>query len=143
MKVNIELVDTIDEEIAIIKAHELTKEINEAIELLKNGNSSIPVINNGNIELLPIKKIYYIESIDNKTFIYDKENVYETKQKLYELENLGNNFLRCSKSMIINIKKIKSVRATINAKMECILLNDEKLEIARSYVKDLKLHLGL
>jgi DNA-binding LytR/AlgR family response regulator len=41
--------------------------------------------------------VYYIESVDNKTFLYLKDKVYESKQKLYELEEIlaAGDFLRC------------------------------------------------
>ena len=89
-------------------------------------------------------KIYYIESVDKKTFIYTKEECFETKYRLYELEEiLSNNFLRCSKAMICNIRKIKSVKSDFNGRMNAELLNGEQIVISRSYVKDLKKRLGL
>ena len=45
--------------------------------------------------------------------------------------------------MICNIKKIKNVKASLNGRFDAILLNDEKIVISRSYVKDLKKRLGM
>ena len=45
--------------------------------------------------------------------------------------------------MIINIRKIKSVKSEINGRMTAELLNGEQVIIARSYVKELKERLGL
>ena len=45
--------------------------------------------------------------------------------------------------MIINIKKIRSVRAELNARLSAELLNGERLIISRGYVKDLKKKLGV
>ena len=44
-----------------------------------------------------------IESVDNKAFLYTKKMVYETRQRLYELEELlkEKHFLRVSKSMLL------------------------------------------
>ena len=45
--------------------------------------------------------VFYIEAVDNKTFLYCERAVYEIKQKLYELEELQiNDFLRISKVTI-------------------------------------------
>ena len=52
-------------------------------------------------------------------------------------------FVRVSKSMVLNIKKIKSVKTAENARMNAALLNGEQVVISRSYVKDLKKRLGL
>ena len=56
---------------------------------------------------------------------------------------LNANFLRCAKAMIVNIRKIRSVKSDINGRMNARLLNDENIVIARSYVKELKERLGI
>ncbi|MBR1815971.1 MAG: LytTR family transcriptional regulator DNA-binding domain-containing protein [Lachnospiraceae bacterium] len=133
-----------DDEKAVIRAVEKTDEIQAAINLLESGTGRIAVTKDEQTYMLNIGNIYYIESVDKKTFIYTKDNCYETKYKLYELENLLNmNFLRCAKAMIVNIRKIKSVKSDINGRMNAGLLNDEAVVIARSYVKDLKKRLGI
>ena len=89
-------------------------------------------------------RVYYFESVDKRTFVYTKDKCYETKYRLYELEGmLSYDFFRCSKAMIINIKKIASVKAEFNARMRAVLLNGEEVIISRNYVKDLKGKLGL
>ncbi len=133
-----------DEEQAIIKAVKKTDEIETAIGLLESAGGRIAVSTEGQTYLLEHNKIYYIESIDKKTFIYTKENCYETKLRLYELEDMLNtNFLRCAKAMIVNIRKIRSVKSDMNGRMNARLLNDENIVIARSYVKELKKRLGI
>ena len=82
--------------------------------------------------------------MDKRTYVYTKEECYETKYRLYELETMLNfYFLRISKAMIINIKKIKSVKAELNGRMRADLLNGEQITISRAYVKELKGKLGI
>lgn len=85
-------------------------------------------------------EIYYFESVDEKTFIYCKSNVYGSDLKLYEIEErLSNgNFSRISKSVIINICVIKAFKGMLNGKMEAVLDNGEKLIVSRHYVSALK-----
>ena len=45
--------------------------------------------------------------------------------------------------MIVNIRKIRSVRAELNARMSVELLNGERIIISRGYVKELKNKLGV
>ncbi|MBQ7707425.1 MAG: LytTR family transcriptional regulator DNA-binding domain-containing protein [Lachnospiraceae bacterium] len=144
MQVVYEKADSSEEEKAVIRAVNRTDEIEAAINLLENASGKVAVIKDGQTYFLDINKIYYIESIDKKTFIYTKENCYETRLKLYELENLLNlNFLRCAKAMIVNIRKVRSVKSELNGRMNASLLNDETIVIARSYVKELKNRLGI
>ncbi len=144
MQVIFEKAASSDEEKAIIHAVDRTDEIEAAINLLENAGGKVAVNKDGKTYLLDINKIYYIESIDKKTFVYSKENCYETKLRLYELEaTLNANFLRCAKAMIVNIRKIRSVKSDLNSRMNAYLLNGETVVIARSYVKELKNRLGI
>ena len=112
--------------------------------LLKTVTPAITARSNGETLLCPIDKIYYIESVDKRTFVYTKDNCLEVQYRLYELETmLSRNFFRAAKAMIINMRKIKSVRAELNGRMTAELLNGERVIIARSYVKELKERLGL
>ncbi|MDD4069680.1 MAG: LytTR family DNA-binding domain-containing protein [Candidatus Izemoplasmatales bacterium] len=93
---------------------------------------------------LSLNNIYYFESVDNKTFAYDKDKVFEVNQRLYQLElSLKHTpFLRVNKNTIINTRKIMSFKHTINGRMEATLKNGEKMKISRNYVADLKSKLG-
>jgi len=144
MKVDVKAVDSYEEECAQLKVVKITEDIQNAIDILNNDCRVIPVISGGENYMCRTDKIYYIESVDKRTYVYTKESCYETKYRLYELEELlNNNFLRTAKALIINIRKIKSVKAEINGRMRAQLLNGESVLIARSYVKDLKERLGV
>lgn len=74
--------------------------------------------------------------VDNKTFAFCKEKFYESKQKLYEVEEclINSDLLRVSKSIILNLNKIKSLSPALSGRFEAVLDNDEKLIISRQYV---------
>lgn len=80
--------------------------------------------------------VLYFESVDNRTFLYTKDDVMEIKQRLYELEIILSNkdFIRTSKSQIININKVKSLRPEINRTILATMCNGEQLFISRKYV---------
>ena len=144
MKVEINYVGSTEEEGAVINTVSLTEELKGAIDILENNCRVIPVTKDGENVLCHIDRIYYIESIDKRTYIYTKDGCFETKYRLYELEEiLSRNFLRIAKAMILNLKKIRSVKAEINGRLTAELLNGEKVLIARSYVKELKERLGI
>jgi len=144
MIVEIKKVNSIDDEKAVIHAVEKTADIQAAIELLEGNAGGIAVLKEGKTYFCKQNAIYYIESVDKRTYIYTKDNCYETKYRLYELEEmLGGLFVRCSKAMIINLRKIKSVKSDIGGRLETTLLNDEQIIISRSYVKEIKRRLEL
>lgn len=144
MNVYFEQVDRPEDEQALIKAVELNTNIRAAIDLLENGAQKISVLNGGETYMCPVKDIYYIESVDKRTYIYTKSACYEVKLRLRDLETkLSGYFARSSKAMIINLRKIKSVSSEIGGRMNAVLLNDETVVIARSYVKEIKRRLEL
>lgn len=149
MKVVLEKAASPNDEGAVIKALSVTDEIRSAMDLLENNRRSIPVTDKESMDygeslMLGTDLIYYAESVDKKTFVYTKDMCYETKHRLYELEEiLSGNFFRCSKSLIINIRKIKAVKSELNGRMIAELLNGEQIVISRNYVKDLKRKLGV
>ena len=76
---------------------------------------------------------------------YYHSEVYEVKYKLYELEELFMplDFVRCSKSMIVNMEKIEYLSPLFSGKLEAHLKNGEKVVISRQYVHSLKIRLGI
>ena len=144
MQVQIEKVESKDQELAVIKAVEITDEISGAIERLEGDAKGFAVSKDGKTYIIKASAVYYIESVDKKTFVYTKQGCYDTKYRLYELEvMLGGYFMRCSKSMIINLKKVRNVKSQISGRIDATLLNDEVVVISRGYVKEVKRRLGI
>ena len=84
--------------------------------------------------------IYYIESVDKKVFVYCEKDVFQSSFKLYELETMlaHTGFVRVSKSMILNIEKLKGLKTLVNSRLEAILLNGESICVSRKYLKDIR-----
>lgn len=129
----------------IIRCKELDDSLLNLIQKMKNGKNKIAAIKNGNITMVEPKDIFYFEAVDNRVFLYGKDDVYETRLKLYEIEKEfeGGDFFRASKSIIINISKIRCIAPAYNGRMEAQLKNGEKIIISRQYVNELKKKLGL
>jgi DNA-binding LytR/AlgR family response regulator len=95
--------------------------------------------------LIAIKDIFYIEGINNDTYLHDENNEYKLKKKLYTLEeNLRSRlFIRISKSYIVNVNKISKIKPLLNGKLLLILENDIRLEVTRHYLPSFKTLLGM
>ena len=145
MKISIEEVSQIQEEEIIIKCHEVNNGILNLIQSIKIQGGMLIGYEGSNIHRLHIKDVYYFESVDNKTFMYCKDKVFESRQKLYELEQLGQNasFFRASKSTIINAARISYISPSLSGRFEARLDNGEKLMISRQFVPMLKKMLNL
>lgn len=117
----------------------------DVVNTLEEKDDSLIVYLDNKTLSIQVKDIYYVEVIDNQTFIYTKKNCYESKDKLYQLEDtlVHWNIQRCSKSMLVNIQKIKSVAKESNSRLIAYLLNDESIIVSRQYVKDIKARLKI
>ena len=106
----------------------------------QNQNSKMAFYKDGQICLVEQKEIFYFESVDDVVFAYTKDEVFETKSKLYQLEfELPvNNFFRANKAVIVNVDKIKKLSPAFNGRFEATLKNDFKVIISRNYVPKLK-----
>lgn len=144
MHVNIITIPDREEERADIRAHSVTPEIELAASLLQEHKAALIGSRNGEKYLLDPADIYYFETVDDRTFAYTASETYELGERLYELEAaLDARFFRSSKSQIVNISVIASVKSEMNGRMMAALTSGEKLIVSRRYVKELKRRLGL
>jgi len=127
------------EERIIVQCHNISPELLSVLNSLKTPSNML-VANIGNeIHRVNPADVFYIESVDRKTFIYCECKVYESKQKLYELEELAmKDFLRISKSVIVNINKIKTLIPSLSGNVEAILINNERVVISRRFINNLR-----
>lgn len=145
MKINIiEEKNALDTEITIKCTH-----IDTEIENLLAALRLIDCVIVGKIEdesfFIPANEIYYFETVDNKTFFYTKDKILETTLKIYQIEDklLGSSFVRANRSTIINLKKVKSIKSSLNSRIIACLINNENIIISRQYMKDIKTKLGM
>ncbi len=95
--------------------------------------------------LLNPQDILYIDTVDRKTFLYTAERVYETPLRLYELEErlACDDFIRASKSSLMNFGRVISLRGELGGRMRCILEGGEAVIVSRQYVPAIKQKLGI
>ena len=147
MEVLIKKQDGADEYQITIKCKEIPPELISVLNSLQFNQIEKLLIGyvEANMHRISPKDIFYVESVDKKIFLYGEQTVFSSKQKLYELEEELKlyDFLRISKTTIINLSKIKTIAPILSGKFEATLLNDEKIIISRQYASVLKKHLGL
>jgi len=145
MKIRIEMPQAGEEDEIVVRCRKIDNRIMSVIQAYNGDSNELYGFKGNTAELLSCEDIYYFEAVDNKVYAYGKTEVYEVKHKLYEIEDLYrfSNLLRCSKSMILNISKIKCITPHFNGRMEAHLKNGEKIIISRQYVSDLRQKMGV
>ena len=128
-----------------ISCNQLTPEIEKIIATLRILNQQLMVTKNEETYLLDVSKIIYIEAVERKTFVYTKDEYYESKLKLYEMEErlLACGFFRISKSNLVQLRMIKSLKNDLDRKLRLTLENGEQIMVSRQYAEELKRRLGV
>lgn len=153
MKVNLFVSKDLEEPYAEIYTDALTDNIQKAMVLLENedeyeegiGDNSILAVKKGqDIVLLDFEDIFMIRVEEKQTKVYTEDKDYLIKKPLYQIEeNLDSNFVRVSKTTIVNLRKIKRVAPSLRGMMFIELKNGLKDNISRKYLSDFKQALDL
>lgn len=145
MKISININENITETEIVINSRSLTPEIEKIITALRMLDSQITVSKDGESYILDAAKIVYVESVDRRTFVYTEKDCFESRLKLYEIEEMlcSMGFLRISKSCLVQLKYIRSLKAEINRKLRLTLENGEQIIVSRQYADELKQRLGV
>lgn len=122
--------------------YELTEEVLELIRDLRDSyeRSLVGTDEWGNHCMLGFSKIISAYAEGQKVFVRTEEGPYAVQKKLYEVETeLGeNNFVRISKSEIVNIKKIKSLDMSMTGTIRITMKNGYETYVSRRNVSRIK-----
>lgn len=145
MKITINVNEDVKDIEVSISCSRLTPEIEKLLATLRILDKQLMVRKGDEIYVLDVSKVIYLESVDRKTFVYTKDDIYESGLKLYELEQqlYECGFFRASKSCVIQIKYINSLKTDINRKIRVTLENGEQIIVSRQYAEELKKKLGV
>ena len=146
MKVNLFVSRDIEEPHADIHTDELTDNISKAISILESdeSNDMIAVKKGSDIALLQLEEIYMFRVEDKQVKVYTESSDYLIKKALYQVEEvLDSDFIRISKTTVINLKKIERVAPSLKGMMFIELKNGLKDNISRKYLPDFKKALDL
>ena len=129
-----------EQEYLEIGCHKTDENINEIVSFVKSRQGAVVGMKDDRQYQLPVVDIFYIESVDDRTFIYLEQDCYESRKKLYEFEEIlaSRRFARISKAVIINLMKIVSISPALNGRFLCKLTNGEEVIISRKYVPEIK-----
>ena len=145
MKVTVEELPELGQTEVIVRCRKLDGQVSRLVELLRLSDARLMGEKDGETCILDGTDVLYIDTVDRGTFLYTKDGVYETRLRLYELEEqlTGWDFIRVSKSAIVNFGQVRSLRPDFGGRMRLTMTNGEVVVANRQYVPAIKAKLGL
>ena len=141
MKVRIELDPQMDEPEMIIRAPRLTEEVARLQQLiLEQKRTPLTFYKDRSEYFVDVSEILFFETDGEKIYGHTREEAYEVRQKLYELEEiLPIAFCRISKSTIVNAKQIYSIEKSFSGTSTVNFYQTHKqVHVSRHYYQLLK-----
>ena len=89
---------------------------------------------------IPIAEILYFEADAEQVFAYTEKEIFQVRQRLYQVETLSSaaGIIRVSKSHLVNLRKIQSVRTALNSRLYAKMANGEEVLVSRKYAPSFK-----
>jgi DNA-binding LytR/AlgR family response regulator len=145
MKINIIHDPQIQEPQITVTYGYLTEELRELLAEISLADNRIAGEKNGETHFLNLHDLYYMETVDGRVFLYTAKDSFETKTRIYQLEEKlsGTPFARVSKSSIVNLRKVRCIAPEKHSKLCMTLLNGEKILVSRQYLGEIKERLGV
>lgn len=148
MRVEIKIDTDIREPIAVIHTPKISPELTMWIEMLERieGKPSVLFAKNDNkLIVIDAEQVDIIRTEGNDIKLYNREaREYIVTKTLNEIQELlGFNFVRISKSTIVNINRIDHLSPSFDRTMYIAMKNGISDYISRSYLADFKKRMGL
>lgn len=140
MKITIHQREGLQETEVIIRCAKMEPRIRDLAEYIRQSASSLEGRVDDATYYVPLDSILYIDSVEKKTFFYDKDRVYHSQFSLHELEGrLGETvFVRINKACIVNLFHVDHTIPRTNRRLELVMTNGERLMVTRTYFNQFK-----
>ena len=140
MKIKIEIDDGLAEEEIVIRCKSLNEDvisIQKRIMDAVNSRMQLEVTRGEKEYYITIDEILFFETDSNGVVVHTANQIYETKYRLYELEDLlPGNFIRVSKSTILNSARVRAIHKNITGASEVEFNGTtKKVFVSRNYLK--------
>lgn len=125
----------------ILEYFKFTKDFAEIKEYVKHKGDTIMGYTQDNACVsIRIEDILYFETVDGNAFAYMADELYKLNGRLYQVEeDVKRSYIcRASKTMLVNMDKIESVRTALNGRLYAKMENGEEILITRKYAKEVE-----
>ena len=143
MKIRIEVIPEIEETMVIIQCKELDDTIGQIQKTISDTTTrkqSFIFFKEEREYFFPLDEIIFFETADNQIHAHTGTDVFQVKYRLYELEEiLPGNFVRVSKSTILNSDRIHSITKNLaSANTVAFIGTHKQVFVSRYYYRALK-----
>lgn len=141
MRVTEKIVSNPEDEGVTLEYMRFTKDFEEIKEYVQHkGDLLIGYTQKKDKTAVRVEDILYFEVVDGVVFAYTVDEVYEIKGRLYQVEEKisRRTICRVSKTMLVNIDHIISVRTALNGRLYARMENGEEILITRRYAKEVE-----
>jgi len=140
MKLTIKTDERYTETEITVNCNRVSDDIDKLLAAIRLLDMKLTGRKDGRQYILEASDVVYIDSIDKHTFLYTLNGVYESSLKLYELEAklADRDFVRASKSSLLNINHIHSIEPDFDRRLIMTMTGDIKLIVSRQYASAVK-----
>jgi DNA-binding LytR/AlgR family response regulator len=140
MKIKIEIDESLAEEEIIIRCRSFNEDaisIQKRVADAVNSRMQLEVSKGEKEYYITVDEIFFVETDATGIVVHTAKDIYETRLRLYELENiLPGNFIRVSKSTILNATKVRAISKNITGASEVEFTgSSKKVFVSRNYFK--------
>lgn len=124
----------------IIRYREMTPRIEAIAGMVQGTGQKLMVFSGEERLLISPEDILYLESVEGISWAYLPDKVCRVNEGLGQLAALyaGRGFFRCSKSMVLNIHRISSLKSEPGSRIRATMENGEQVMISRKYAGQLR-----
>ena len=139
MKITLQQIESGEEEV-LVRYKTMTPRLAEAMRMLQQEKQVILGKDRDQKICIDPAEIYYFEAVDEKCFACTDKMTYQVAMTLAEAEHAlrASGFFRCSKSLVINIKKVASLKSEMGNRINATLDNGEHVIISRRYAREFR-----
>jgi len=145
VKIKLDISPQYSEKEIIVRAAKNDDEVKAILSSIKDVDSRFSHLNGYIGETtysLELKEILFFETNDRNVYAHTINNAFLIHYRLYELEeNLPSNFLRVSKSSILNVDEILSLSRSVTGNLVQFKNTYKKIYVSRRFLKELKIAL--
>ena len=124
-----------------------TEKVSTAKKSVKSDKEADTVFGKKNnlMHKIKVENIFYFEALDKKVYAITKSGEYEVNQRLFEIEEMyaDKRFMRISKSIVINMDKIGSVKMEEDRSCKVFFSPQISVRVSRNYIKDFRARIGM
>ena len=140
MKITLHQDPSYSETEIIIHCPQADEDVLRLVAMLRVYQKKLVGILDGERHLLDVKDVLYIDTAYKKTFLYTEKQVFQSALRLYELEDVLKelDFFRAGRSIILNFRRVRSVRPELGRRWLVTMDNGEQIWVSRQYGGELK-----